>query len=349
MALIEIADRLLNNDKLIEEAQLEVADIPADDTDAAEDFQPIGIGRPLVVEVQHIYSGDLPRQFPFGSPDLLVSSAAKGWHVIEASPRALNRLAKDVPRRSDVDFPAHGAGSRLAFYSPAVVADATTVSVELVADSFPEEAFDQASELLGKAAGLPVFASHSMYLLAGAVVAKAIGSLGEKLVDGRPFFSDTLHLPFRVPGRKIARARKVLLCNRGTEAEFEGKYRFAPDSYSIVDEAGKVYEGPAPYVSLSIDGREAEAYEKFAPAALTTELLNRFYHADKKNAVADALFSALEIYNDIEFAKKAKAAQLELAGLDEASKEYADKKKLVDAYLKNIRNDAIRKDASGET
>jgi hypothetical protein len=315
---------------------------------AEVEFEPIGIGRPLSIEILHVYAGDLPTTVLRRTPDVLVTSAARAWTVAEAAPRALNRLAKDVGRRQVVDFPAVGSGSRLVFYSKAMTEDSTSVTVELVADSFPDEAFQQLSGLLGKAAGLPVFASASLYLTAGSLLTRALGALGEKLVDGRPFFADTLDILFSTAGVEAAQSHKALLVNRGTEPEFRGKYEFPPGSYELVSTAdGRPYQGPAPYVAVAIDGHRRVSYESFAPALATAALLDRFHHLSGSDGqLAETLYGALELYNDVAFAKKAEQARADLEGATPGSEEHARAQKLLAACLENIRNEAIRKSAA---
>jgi hypothetical protein len=311
-------------------------------------FQPIGIGRPLSIEILHVYAGDLPTTVLRRTPDVLVTSAARAWTVVNAAPRALNRLAKDVGRRQVVEFPTVASGSRLAFYSKAMTEDSTSVTVEMVADSFPDEAFEQLSGLLGKAAGLPVFASASLYLTAGSLLTRAIGALGEKLVDGRPFFADTLDILFSTPGIEAAQPHKALLVNRGTEPEFRD-YEFPPGSYELVSKAdGRLpYQGPAPYVAVAIDGQKKSSYEKFAPALATAALLDRFHHLSGSDGqLAETLYGALELYNDVAFARKAEQARAELGGIAPGTEEHARAEKLLAACLENIRNEAIRKSAA---
>ena len=311
-------------------------------------FQPIGIGRPLSIEILHVYAGDLPTTVFRRTPDVLITSAARSWTVVEAAPRALNRLAKDVERRQVIDFPSVDQGSRLAFYSKAMTEDSTSLTVEMIADSFPDEAFEQLSGLLGRAAGLPVFSSASLYLTAGSILTRALGGLGEKLIDGRPFFADTLEILFSTPGVEAAQPRKALLLNRGTEQEFRGKYEFAPDSYELVSKAnGAPYPGPVPYVAVAMDGQKKPTYEKFAPALATAALLDRFHHLSGADGrLAETLYTALELYSDVTFAEKAEQARAELGNAAEGSEEHARAQKLLAACLENIRNEAIRKAAS---
>jgi hypothetical protein len=311
-------------------------------------FQPIGIGQPLSIEILHVYAGDVPSTLLRRSPDVLITSAARAWTVVEAAPRALNRLAKGVSRRQVVEFPVVETGSRLVFYSKAMTEDSTSVTVEMIADSFPDEAFEQLSGLLGRAAGLPVFASASLYLTAGSLLTRAIGALGEKLIDGRPFFADTLEILFSTPGVEAAQPHKALLVNRGTEQEFRGKYEFAPRSYELVSKNdGTPYQGPAPYVAVAIDGQKRPSYEKFAPALATAALLDRFHHLSGSDGqLAETLYGALELYSDMAFAKKAEQARTELGNTAEGTEEHARAEKLLAACLENIRNEAIRKAAA---
>src|ERR1700691_6037168 len=53
------------------------------------DFVPIGLGKPLTVQIRHIYTGDKAEGF-WGSKDMLVTSAMRSISTYDAAPRAVN-------------------------------------------------------------------------------------------------------------------------------------------------------------------------------------------------------------------------------------------------------------------
>jgi hypothetical protein len=57
------------------------------------DLKPIGIGKPLTVQIRHIYSGNKAEGY-FRSKDMLVASAMKSISTYDAAPRAVNFLVK---------------------------------------------------------------------------------------------------------------------------------------------------------------------------------------------------------------------------------------------------------------
>ena len=67
-------------------------------------FTPIGPGKPLTVEIAHVYTGKYPATI-FGSSPMLVTSAVKNMDVTGASSEAVNFLINKVGKRSDFVAP----------------------------------------------------------------------------------------------------------------------------------------------------------------------------------------------------------------------------------------------------
>lgn len=135
----------------------------------AQPFQPIGIGKPMSVEIAYVYTGGLSAPSFFGNrPDMLIASAVKRLPVFEAAPRAINCLFRKVAQSFRFcDIAAAEPGTPLIYHTPALSDRGTTLTIEFVFDHFPEEAITQVSSLLSSAAGIPVFAPATGYLMAG--------------------------------------------------------------------------------------------------------------------------------------------------------------------------------------
>lgn len=340
MALVEVRGKLADAVEFGESTA--VADILAAQPAAIPGFSPIGIGKPLTLAIEHVYVGRLPKIGTLfkHQPDVLLTSAAKALQQFDSAPRAINRLSKKVDNRTVLEFTAPEDGTPLVYYRNAMADETTTVTIEMVADSFSQVAFDQISKLTGQAAGIPIFAPASTYLLAGSVIAKVVGALGEKLIDGRPFFSSTLQIRFDTPGWEITQPRKALLNPTGTDSEFLG-YEFPEDGYEIVKD-GVPYAGDVPYVAVRIDGKLRPEYKDFGPKAVSSALMSRFFHLDQGGEAAESLMTALELYNDLQFAKRAGEVKKTLDGLTAGDPARTDLQNRYDALVKNIRDDRFK-------
>src|SRR5437763_7017666 len=62
-----------------------------DDAGTPIGFEPIGMGKPLTVQLRHIYTGNKAEGF-WGTKDMLVASAMKTMSTYDAAPRAINFL-----------------------------------------------------------------------------------------------------------------------------------------------------------------------------------------------------------------------------------------------------------------
>lgn len=86
-------------------------------------FTPIGIGRPLTIEVQRIYRGDNGGSAFgfFGQPDLLCVSATRSTSQFKKAPRAINLLDQDIDRdRRFHEIHAAKDGTTLLYQTPSV-------------------------------------------------------------------------------------------------------------------------------------------------------------------------------------------------------------------------------------
>jgi hypothetical protein len=305
------------------------------------DFTPIGLGKPLTILIRHVYTGQFPKKKTFGGKrqDMALVSGLKDYSIFDASSRALNILEKDVGRGENISrVSAFSNGTQLVAYSPAVITDSMTLSIEFSFDGFPDEVFGKIAEAFGKLAGLPIFLPYAGHLMIAGAAVKFGSSLLDKLYDGRPEFSITQGLDFNIPGSPIPVADFRVLCGN----DFDPRpYRFESGIGLIDQTTGQVYQGDHPYVVISLDGRQNDELKKFAPTLASSAILERFFGMKDNTEVAiDAIVDGLQLFNDSKYRVKADQLKNRLDGLPDGP-EKAELQLKYDAYVKNIISEAL--------
>ncbi len=294
-------------------------------------FEPIGIGKPLSVEILGYYTGDLPPTFGFKKPGMLVSSAVKAIEDYDAQAKAVNQIVSEVDNRRYLRPSAEAEGSPIVQYAAALVPDTITVDLTLAIDRFDEELFGFLASLLKAAAGLPVFfvagpggAAASTALLAGSVAAKKAGELGKVLFNSKTFLRDQIELRFDTPGFSAIQPGAIFACDLKDRTQFEGfKPKLVdggtPQQHMIMqNDAGQAYGGPAPYIILNLDGRRRDNLADFKARAATSAILEKFVGSpDAGSQAIGILQEAMGLFNDSTFREKALVTQRELSVVDE--------------------------------
>ncbi len=309
-------------------------------------FTPIGMGKPLTIQIRHVYTGQFPHT-SFFSPhkDMVLTSAIKDITVYNAASRAVNFLRKGVPAQSNFDSPsASQQGTPLVCYVPAVTSPSSILTLEMVFDNFPDDFFTKLSSTFSSLAGIPIFLPASGYLLAGSVLVKLLGDLGHSLFDGHPAFDQNVNLDFDVPGAAPITADFRIVCNTDFDPT---PYHFVPGK-GLVDSNGAPYSGDAPYVVLSLDGKEQPAYKDFTPTVASAALLKQFFDVqDGSSAVLDTFVDAMKLLNDSKFRTEADKVQaqidkLKAAGADDNSDEVKALLERKKALTANILEDVLK-------
>ena len=319
---------------------------------AALDFEPIGIGKPIGIEILTVYTGDAPSTAIFGGkPDLLVTSAVKSVQTFDAAPRAINQIVQKINDNAYIVPSAVKEGAPIVYYSSSLVNTTTLCTFELVAETFQKKIFERISGLFSVAAGLPIFAPASAYLLAGSFLIKILADIGKALVESNPFLSADMNLKFDTPGFEASIARRAYLYNERDRGEFANYIAVVKNIDSggkqmavlVHKDSGKEYKGNAPYIIVNIDGRERPELKDFTSKLASAALLERFYGTtDVAGKVVEAIDSAMKLYNDFTFQKKAEEIKKTLKSYSIDSDMYKKAKELFDAYNKNISNDLFK-------
>lgn len=300
---------------------------------------PIGLGRPLTVQIRHVYTGDQAHGF-WGDKDLLVTSAMKSVAAYDGAPRAVNFLVhKAKQNRNFRAVDATEKGTPLVCYTPALAHSSSVLTVEVVFDGFPDEMFAAVGQAFSAAAGLPVFAPASGYLAAAGIVTKLLGGVGKALINGTPALKRTEEVTFVTPGSMAAEAGFRLLLADDAPATLLDHYTLSAEGALVKKSDGRtLYDGPETYAVISLDGRENDDFKGFTPAAASAALLDKFYNINDGSSRPIALLQqALSLYNDMVFRDKATAASRKLSRIaDKQSQEYKDLQALVEAYIANI-------------
>lgn len=309
------------------------------------DRMPIGIGKPMCMEILCLYTGDAPGR----KKDLLVVSGVRAASTHDEAPRAINQLVKKIEDNQYIQPSAFAQGSPIIYYATAVDVNTVLCSVEMIVESFPDHIFDNISGLLKKAAGIPLFFTKSMYLLAGSDIINMAKELGKALFESQPFMKSNIPLYFDSPDMPVANARLALIHNEN-EAHLLKEY-----TPGLINTGGTVrralvhkdtkqeYRGKAPYILLSIDGRNRDhELSKFTPRAATASILEKFYGSNVEKKSIEIIETAMLLYNDLNYFNKAKKLEEDLKKLIPNSTEYKKAKELLAAYKANIQNEQFK-------
>lgn len=310
-------------------------------------YKEIGIGKPLSAEIMCLYSGDFIHGFLAGKKrDLLCTSGVRSTATFDATSRAMNLLRPKVKEREYLEFSAVQPGTPFIYYTKAVDADSLLLTVELDGDSFNDTLFSTISDLLSKAAGLPLFMPAAGYLLAGSQLAKIVAEGGNALFESSPFLSANMTIRFATAGLPTSIARSMMVCRDEHVGEFEGyTTEVLGNNQMRLVKNKKPYQGKAPYIIINIDGGEKPDLEKFSPTLATNAILNRFYGSDNKIAeTSNILMEALTLYNDLSYRTKAEGLKkkLDSLGANKDSEEYKRIESLLKAYKANIQNELLQ-------
>jgi hypothetical protein len=315
--------------------------------DVPNEFTAIGIGKPLSIDVRSIYLGEQPEEdwLNWGNQDLLVTSSVKGTEVYESAPRAVNYIRPNVAKYTTIrSIPASESGSFVLFYSPSLTKYATTVSCELGFTDDAEAILSQVGNLLGQAAGLPVFVPASTYLIAAGQLVKIATDVLKKLramKQPRQFTSQiTLHrpgLPNTLAGYKILMPSYV---PESTQKTLQQSLDIK-DDIAIDRGTGRQYAGPVPLIVLAVDGATRNDLKDFQPTAASADVLERFFGKPDGGSMAlSAISDGLKLYNDYTMRDRA----LDIKGRYDSESNVEEKAKLKEEYnaiIKNIREKAF--------
>jgi len=312
----------------------------SDDEGKLIGFEEIGPGKPLTVAIRHVYVGDEPRDgIIFDKNDVLVTSAMKSIAAYKGQPRAVNFVRRNMAKGDSIrTVHATEEGTPLICYTPALTVKSSVVTVEVAFDEFDEELFETLQSAFSEAAGIPLFAPASGYLIGAGIVSRLIGRMGNAIFDSEAEFKQTEEITFVFPGSARAVARFALLLRDDAPQLILKDYEVGPEGKLVrIDDPKKAYDGPEPYVVLVIDGRQSDEYKDFTPTAASAALLQRFYNVREGSAKPmGALLDAVKLASDMSFRCKAERLAERMKEADPGSDQYKALAAEREACIKNI-------------
>ena len=305
-------------------------------------FSPIGIGKPLSIELATIYTGDY-RRFLGVKKDVVLVSGVKNIRTFQSTSRAINLKLKSIEELSYLEFSALDDGTNIVYYTPAMDSESMFVSFELMFDNFDTELFDSLSGLFNTSSGIPVFLPAAPYLLGGSQLINIGSRLGEMFFTGKPSLSSTLQIQFQSPILPPTEPREFVLYNEKDISEFENLKVAVIDApggpkLRLVNKIdGEIYHGKAPYLIVLLDGRKREELNAFSAVLASASILKKFYGVDQKaSGLIDVLQDALKLYNDSIYSSKGRILSERLSKIPRDSETYHNLKNLYQAYALNI-------------
>ena len=145
-------------------------------------FDPIGIAKPLTIQLRHIYRGKHPQHGRDRS--MLVTTTVKPVAQFRPDARAINFLIERIGTQKGFSHvPATSQGTPIVYYSPALTEREMNMTVEVGFNRFRGNAFSRFGTLLQSAAAIPAFIAHSTYLIGAGLVTKLATKIIEALVE----------------------------------------------------------------------------------------------------------------------------------------------------------------------
>ncbi len=341
MAIYHVLGRSVLTKKAFQVQAAEVAERALQLEANTAAFTQIGPGLPLAVQIRHVYTGQFPKQSFFSTKkDMLVTSAMKDVAMFSAATRAVNFLCKGVAPGTRFDTPqATEQGTPLLWYTPAVTSSSTILTLDIVFDEFPDEILGKVSNAVQGLAGLPIFLPASGYLMIASTVVRLAAGLGQALFDGAPVFTATETIDFDTPGAPIAEAEFRVICNPDLDAS---EFKFIPKR-GLVDPKDREYDGPEPYIVISLDGKKRDEWTTFSATVASAAVMQKFFNVKESGeATLDTVVEAMKLFNDSKFRAQVDAVDRKLSAIDPASSEFQELTERRKALAANILTDVLR-------
>lgn len=311
--------------------------------------QPIGLGKPLSVEILSIYNGDHPDVFLGGKKrDTILVSGVTNPLQTSASARAVNLIKENIEERKYLERSAWDAGTSLVYYSPAMDRSKCTISLELKTDNFEHHIIEAISTVLKDASGYPIFLTAAPFLYAGSKVLGSIGNVANSIFEKKKNLEDSIDIQFKTASIPPSIARRVLFCNESDKRLFweydiqtldnDGDY-----VVRLVHKTnGQIYKGKAPYLIVNLDGATKKEYEGFVPLIATSTQVDKFFGGQVTESVMKAFHDSMSLANDMAYLNKIKDAKEDIQSLEKGSPEYEDLQVLIESFKENIGNSDIK-------
>lgn len=307
-------------------------------------FQPIGYGKPLTVQLRHIYRGEHPSGRKPERKRMLVTSAMKSVGQIDAQPRAINFLTGEIGTQTGFSYvAATEQGTPIVYYSSALTVQSSVVTIEVGFNDFDASVLNEVGGLLEEVGAIPAFIAHAAYLIGAGAVVKLAARVAERLFERGPVFRASELIDFVTPGTDRSQEGFKILVPEEFPGEVLRTHRVNSNG-QLVDAQARPYAGPLPYVTLSLDGTEREEFENFEVTQASAALLADFFAVrDGQRTNMDVVLEGIKLYSDLKFRRKADRVKERMDRIgDPNDPEYGRLKEQYDALIENIKEEKLR-------
>jgi hypothetical protein len=209
----------------------------------------------------------------------------------------------------------------------------------MVFQEFDQDLFNHASQLFTALGGIPIFMPASAYLIGAGALLKLGGNVANAIVNGHPVLNQPLQLDFSFGGGNIPTPGFWLLSENPIDVS---AYKFDPNN-GLIDKSGNPYDGPEPFILLSLDGAEQQALKSFTPLMASASILSQFLNQQNGTAVAlDSIANSVGVANDVMFRKKADAVKQQIAALPANSPDVQSLRNQYNALIANIQEPLLK-------
>jgi len=297
--------------------------------------------QPLTIRIARFYVGrfgDRDIGNLFGDRDAILCSLYRGFAETAAAPRNLHFVAQNLPTRGNIQIAdLSQPGTDIVFTTPALAHEELDVQVEANFNQFRSDLIQTVSQALGSAAGIPVFAAASTYLLVASIVTKVTAGL-LKVLDAEPELQGVVRLStFDVAIAEPVQLPYILIANPALAVQANRTYKLDGTGL-LVDSGGKAYQGDEPYAVLQVDTRPHPTLKDFKSALVSAQLLDKFYNLKDGSPVSalGVLLDGAKAYNDFNYRDDAKKYKTFRDGAQAGSDDYKHFDALYQAAKKNI-------------
>lgn len=312
-------------------------------------FEPIGIGRPLVIRFHTLHVGDLKNGIWNKKQAVLVTSVIKDDVTYEVPPRGIHQIFNNIKDRQTLYPKASNEGTELIYYSKAFDSGRLKFDIEVKADRFNQDVVDDISNTLGQAAGLPVFAPYAPFILAGSQLLKVGGDIINKVIEKIPLLSFPFDISENIGGIRDTTSGYLIGGNPDELYKLKG-YKIVQDKMAkgnvYLAKNGRKFKGDIPYIIISIDGRSNQRYDNFKATIASASILKKFYGISE-NTNVDNIQTMLGLYSDYNYLNKIRDTEKQIKKTKD-KKESEGLKKLLEAYKANIKNEDMQNIIKGE-
>ena len=307
-------------------------------------WQPIGIGKPLVVRLHTVHVGDFKNWLLNKKQAIIVTSLIKDDITYEVPPRGVHQIYNRIKDGQTLYPKASVEGTELIYYSSAFDKGKLKFEIEVKANKFDQDIVENISSTLTTAAGLPIFAPFAPFALVGSQLLKIGGDIIDKAIDKQPFLSYGFDIHENLGGLRNSQPGYLIGGNSDELHKLDG-YEIVEDRYSngnvYLAKNSKKYTGPIPYIIISVDGRSNQRYDNFKATIASASILKKFYSISG-NTNLDNIQAMLNIYNDYSYINKIRSTQKSIEKTKDESK-IQELNALLEAYKANIKNDDMQK------